>query len=447
VRTHRFCAATAACAACVLLAIAPHAKAQGYTDIIAIQNTMTKLAADNNTLVSVDKLKDNANVVVQTQGGRQVAGGPNFYNIFFYKIGSSDKNNLLVTGTLHAREWISAVCVLNLAAFIVAQKDNQAADGSQNWPNDPLTNDGFKELAKSKEMNLKKLLGNATIYMVPVCNPAGYAFSFDKDPQPATNANPGWRKNRRDVSADIQLTTANGTLGAGGPGPKTGVDLNRNFPCTTNGVKWGQLGRRANGIFAGANISNSRDITNFDLYCGSLNMNTTQNVAKWGAAGDTHTQNIERETDGVTAFVVKGPAKNPAGHIDIHSFTGMIGWPEIPSTTAKNVRPDGGFDDDAVYKDLGRKASRLVTDPVTTTAYIDQVEGAQGGFPATAGCINDWMYENNAAGLSFLIEVGKANFRPNNPSDHAKAIMPGEFFMMFCAIDKTFSAKPKPKMK
>jgi len=97
-----------------------------------------------------------------------------------------DEPGAVFLGCHHAREWISVEVPLYIAQYLI---DNYDSD-----------------------KNVKHLIDNCEIWIVPVVNPDGYEYSRNVDRL--------WRKNRRDNS--------NGTFG---------VDLNRNY-----GYMWGRTG-------------------------------------------------------------------------------------------------------------------------------------------------------------------------------------------------------------
>jgi len=96
----------------------------------------------------------------------------------------------LFLGCHHAREWISVEVPLYIAQYLT---DNYDID-----------------------QDIRRLVDNCEIWIVPVVNPDGYEYSWTRDRL--------WRKNRRD--------NGNGTFG---------VDLNRNY-----GYMWGGAGSSGN---------------------------------------------------------------------------------------------------------------------------------------------------------------------------------------------------------
>jgi hypothetical protein len=128
--------------------------------------------------------------------------------------------------------------------------------------------------------------------------------------------------------------------------------------------------------------------------------------------------------------------------IDVHAPLGLVGWAGNADTQKKTLRPDAGKTDNEVFQTLAKKASEEMKDPVQTN-YKAKV----GDYPVS-GDILAWQYESSQNKcLTFLIEVGSLefNFRPDNPEEYAKGVLPGMLFMMFAAADVDFKLKPKMK--
>ncbi len=98
----------------------------------------------------------------------------------------ADRPTILVTGLMHAREWVSGTSALYVADRLVQGAEVEPA--------------------------VRDRLARWRVVVVPVVNPDGYRYTWTTDRL--------WRKNRR----------------PGGPGEE-GVDLNRNF-----GEAWGEAG-------------------------------------------------------------------------------------------------------------------------------------------------------------------------------------------------------------
>ena len=98
-------------------------------------------------------------------------------------VDDSSKGDVIFVGLHHAREWLAAEMPLRLAEYLLTNTDP----------------------------NLQACMNNLQIWIIPVLNPDGYAYTADP------NGYRYWRKNRRD--------NGDGTFG---------VDLNRNY-----GFEWG----------------------------------------------------------------------------------------------------------------------------------------------------------------------------------------------------------------
>jgi len=98
-------------------------------------------------------------------------------------VDDSAKGDVIFVGLHHAREWLAAEMPLRLAEYLLTNTDP----------------------------NLQACMSNLQIWIIPVLNPDGYAYSADP------NGYRYWRKNRRD--------NGDGTFG---------IDLNRNY-----GFEWG----------------------------------------------------------------------------------------------------------------------------------------------------------------------------------------------------------------
>ncbi len=115
--------------------------------------------------------------------GKSVEGRP----VYALNIsGGTNKPSALVMGLTHAREWISSEVPTALVEEIVSK-----------YPSDK---------------NIKQLVDNRSIWIIPVVNPDGLVYSQTKSKM--------WRKNRR-ANSDKSY----------------GVDLNRNY-----GYQWGTVG-------------------------------------------------------------------------------------------------------------------------------------------------------------------------------------------------------------
>lgn len=394
--------------------------AGGYQKLSDLEETIKDFARDSNGDATASKLKDSKGKVIVTVGVDPVNQAKDIQrrNIWLLKIAklpqAKDRIDILITGTQHAREWVSYRVVMETSRFLL---DNRA---NANWP---VADQRFDYFRKFKDMNVQKLLENANVYVVPVVNPEGYQYSFANDPPstPTQVLQPGgWRKNRRDTAGD---PPGSGPTDMEGITP--GVDLNRSYPSTDFGFVG--VTRFRNGQVA---IRTSR-FKDDDTYCGR------PIAGKWGANQAANTPILELETEAIVALSTE---VSFLCNIDVHSYTGLVGWAERADATARNLRPAGPFSDELVFEVLGQQAASMIRDPGLGGEYIASI----GPYP-TSGDILSFQYEkSNKRCLTFLIEVGKNQwgFRPFNAPAHAQAVLPGELFMMFAAVDRSFASKP-----
>jgi len=404
----------ASCLAAIGLASVANAQ---YTNLTTIQDLISELAATSGGAATNLVLTDSTNGVIQTVGIDPVDPSQDIArrNIWLLKIAKTNAvanpTKVLVTGTQHAREWVSYRTVLDAAQFILDHKN------SNTWDSSDARFDHFRQF---KEMTVSNLTTSAQIFMVPIVNPEGYQWSKTNDSFPQTSV--GWRKNRRDTSGDTQA----GDLGPHNPpgGITPGVDLNRSYPS----YDWGMVGMRQ-WKTGTEQISTSR-YKDEDTYCGLPTTNT------WGSTNAVHTPVLEKETQGI---VTLSSSNTFACHIDVHSWSALIGWAENATTNNANLRAQSGLTDDKVFAQIAQKAADLIIDPNTSTAY----EADVGPYP-TSGDILKWQYQNTSSNcLALLIEIGKAaDYRPTNATAHAERVLPGMLFMMFSAVDDSFASEP-----
>src|SRR5439155_9721728 len=106
--------------------------------------------------------------------GQGVGASLDGRTIWALRIGTPGATPMLIDGTQHAREWISAMVTTCVADRLVRDYDRDPA--------------------------IRAFVDHTRLWIVPVANPDGYQYSWSTDRY--------WRKNRRD---------------------RFGVDLNRNF--------------------------------------------------------------------------------------------------------------------------------------------------------------------------------------------------------------------------
>ena len=165
-----------------------------YDNLDLVQDRIQQLADTSGGNATSSLLTDSGGSVIETVG---VDGPPavrrNIWLLEIAKAGGSDRPNVLLTGTQHAREWIAYRVVLDAAEFVLGRLEDET------WPVGDTRFDHFRLF---KAMNIQSLTDPADIFVVPVVNPEGYQYSFANDPpSPYAPGEHGWRKNRRDVLA------------------------------------------------------------------------------------------------------------------------------------------------------------------------------------------------------------------------------------------------------
>jgi len=384
-----------------------------YDTLSTIESNLAVIATLSGGTATNLALTDSTNGVIQTVGIDLVDTNKDIArrNIWLLKIAKTNApTKLLVTGTQHAREWVSYRVVLDAAQFILDNKNSNTWDS---------TDSRFEHFRQFKEMSISNLTSGAQIFMVPIVNPEGYQWSKTNDvPSPYGTGQEGWRKNRRATTNDTQA----GNLGFHFIDDIIpGVDLNRNWPS----VNWGTVSPTNPTTL----IFTSR-WTNDDLYCGK------PTVTNWGGVSDSHSPIMEKETE---ALVTLTSNHTFACLIDVHSYTGQVGWAEITSTSTAKLRPHSGMSDSNVFARLAIQAAEMITDPVTSAKY----KAIASPYP-TSGDILQWEYEHSGSNcLTFLIEaVNYKDYRPTNATAHAEKVLPGMLFMMFSAVDDSFASEP-----
>jgi len=147
----------------------------------------------------------------------------------------------------------------------------------------------------------------------------------------------------------------------------------------------------------------------------------------------------EKETEGIVAL--SNVATNRFNcQIDVHSYGGTVGWVQSADGRNANLRPTAGFPDYETFQILAAQAAALIKDPAGAN-YVPEASP----YP-TSGDTLVWQYENTGKKcFTYLIEIGDRSrwqFRPANSTAHAKAVLPGQLFMMFATVDDSFSSKP-----
>ncbi len=177
-------------------------------------------------------------------------------------VGDPQKPDVLFTGCHHAREWISVEPPLYFAHRLV---EDAATDAG-----------------------VDALLERAEIWLVPIVNPDGLAYS-QQSVNAATDAVRLWRKNRRPITVS-------------GCGSGIGVDLNRNYP-----YQWRLPGDGPCSQY-NDDVGASDDPQEFQVYRGP-------------AAGS------ELEVQHLVAFTAPRPGRNFVARVDFHNYGQLVLFP------------------------------------------------------------------------------------------------------------------------
>jgi len=221
---------------------------------------------------------------------------------------------VLFIGLHHAREWPS----LEICLFICNEL-------TSNYGSDPTITD---------------MVNNRRIFVIPCMNPDGYVYCHDQGHD--------WRKNRHYFSQY-------GTYG---------VDLNRNYGGTTNGVKdgdWGSVGS--------ASVTHYPDQS---TYCGPAAFS-------------------EPETQVIRDFILD---HDLVAGITYHTYSELVLWPWGYSGSAQTL-------DDTLLKSIGQGIASRIT---PQSGYGSYSPTQSAGLYPTTGDTTDWTY-----GHGFYVE-GKNPF-------------------------------------
>ena len=247
------------------------------------------------------------------------------------------KGDVIFVGVHHAREWLAAEMPLRLAEYLLTS-----------YANDP---------------GLQACMNNLQIWIIPVLNPDGYAYTADP------NGYRYWRKNRRN--------NGDGTFG---------VDLNRNY-----GFQWGLN-------------SGSSPNTNDDTYRGTAPFS-------------------EPETTAFRDFVAA--RHNPRAMLSYHTFSELFlrpwayttsdppGEPTLAYVARDSIAKIAGVHGETYSENIGYTSSGEATDYFWNQyrfgAFTPEMRPATGGldgFSPPASQIIPNNEENLVAALALIHDAG-----------------------------------------
>jgi hypothetical protein len=292
---------------------------------------------------------------------------------------------VVLTGGIHAREWVSPAIVYLIAEYLIKHYKQQ--------PQNPY------------ESAIKNLVDTRRLYFVPILNPNGNWFTVycgaqghrmwrkNRDvlpdtrdgwfnalqtPLPVQSPNPPFRNVRKIVRGKVSFETP--TYGGGGqyrtfvitPAPgMIGVDLNRNATTPSSGYNTPFLGK-----------SESGDPTK-DSFFGVKR------------ASALETRNLQAFFAGL-----RGDSVSAVTAIDYHSYSKLVLYP----TEAFDARPV-----DASYKNLGCMLQALIATSTNWTGAYDYRLGTPRellGYDAVGTCID--LSETTNGARAFAIELDPA---------------------------------------
>jgi hypothetical protein len=148
---------------------------------------------------------------------------------------------------------------------------------------------------------------------------------------------------------------------------------------------------------------------------------------------------VEKET---SAIVALSGASKFLCHIDVHSYGDTVGWVQSADTKNANLRPASGLPDSTTFMILAAQAASMMKD-----AGGANYAAEASPYP-TRGDTLVWQYESSEKKCAtYLMEVSPDGFRPANPTAEAKGVLPGQLFLIFATVDKSFTSKPTAKFR
>lgn len=264
-----------------------------------------------------------------------------------------EKPEILLMGATHAREWISLEVPLYFVEWVTSNYGKKGENGTiATW-----------------------LLRNREIWVVPIVNPDGFAYSRAHD---NPNDNGGWRKNRR--------PNFEGPLGTVS---SIGVDDNRNF-----GYMWGEFPR----------LGTTSHNPNSDTFEGPFDLSDNDGD---GLIDEDPMDSLDNDRDGKIDEDKKGGFSEEEtlaikrlaeGHrfavsISFHSYSNLVLY---PWGYTGDPTPD-----DALLREIATNMSKY------NNYTVEQAYGLY----KTSGDSDDYLYGALHV-LAFTIEIGTEGFHP-----------------------------------
>jgi len=279
---------------------------------------------------------------------------------------------VLLTGGIHAREWLAVEVPYLIAEYLIK---NYLDDAHRAAP------------APASQARISDLVDKCRICVIPMLNPDGHCWSTASTLM--DQANRVWRRNRRRwtrAQLEAHPTYNAPAVAVAGAGPWTGVDGNRNF--TRRDGKWSP-GDPRHETFAGPNALSEAETYHLNTFI------------------DVHLTRL-------------------AGSIDYHSVMGRVLY---HGDAAGGMGRRGGT------RRLVRSVAQCMWEHISAyggTAYgngATSIEIESGGNHKSYGSVMDCCYEkmfrSNNVPLAYTIEldpikIGPGNYNPPCPAPNAR---------------------------
>lgn len=213
---------------------------------------------------------------------------------------------ILIVGGIHAREWVPPDAIVTFVEKLLEAYRTSTPITYKRWvdkrkpPSVP-----YAEVRIPFEPDVKLMIERAELYVVPLANPDGRAFSMS-----GSNRH-GWRKNRRPAPGGVTCPPLAGANTWASNDP-AGVDLNRNFD-----IAWDF--NRYYGKEAAEKMEENGELGISDSPC-----SPSQNFHGPSPSPASAPREIEPETRNIEELI---DSKKINFFIDVHSAAGKILFP------------------------------------------------------------------------------------------------------------------------
>lgn len=178
----------------------------------SLRNDLAKLRADG----AAKGIADSSRV--------QIGVSRHLRDIWALRLGKPSEHRVLVTGGVHAKEWLSVEIPFLAAKYLV-----------DNYSQTPMQDEGEGLAPLEVRMRIKHLLENREIWFVPLLNPDGHMWTMTSSRLWRSNRSSYYYPEGGEVDVTDHLTRAV-RKEQFGPGSYGGVDINRNMPTSD----WGE---------------------------------------------------------------------------------------------------------------------------------------------------------------------------------------------------------------